>query len=68
MKSSALQAIFWVLLIFCSTVQTQPQTKSAKKEAPCNISGKVTIKGKGAPGIVVGMRAGDGMFAVDGTL
>lgn len=59
MKSSALQAIFWVLLIFCSTVRTQPQTKPAKKEAPCSISGKVTIKGKGAPGLVVGMRAGD---------
>lgn len=59
MKSSALQAILWVLLTFCSTVQTQPQTKPAKKEAPCSISGKVTIKGKGAPGIVVGMRAGD---------
>jgi hypothetical protein len=59
MKSSALQAIFWVFVIFCSTVQTQPQTKPAKKEAPSSISGKVTIKGKGAPGIVVGMRAGD---------
>ncbi len=58
MKSS-LQSIFWVLLIFCSTVQTQSQTAPPKKEAPCSISGKVTIKGKGAPGIVVGMRAAD---------
>ena len=57
MKSSALQAIFWILLIFCNTVQTQPQT--TKKEAPNSISGKVTIKGKGAPGIVVGMRVVD---------
>ncbi len=59
MKSSALQAIFWVLLIFCSTVQTQPQTKPAKKEAPCSISGKVTIKDKGAPGIAVVLWPGD---------
>src|SRR5687767_6029254 len=59
MKSSALQAIFWVLVIFCSTAQAQPQTKSAKKEAPCSVSGKVTIKGKGAPGIVVVLRPAD---------
>jgi hypothetical protein len=59
MKSSALQAIFWVLLIFCNTVQTQPQTRVAKKEVAGSVSGKVTIKGKGAPGIVVGMRSGE---------
>ncbi len=59
MKSSGLQAIFWVILFFCNTVQTQPQTKLAKKEAASSISGRVTIKGKGAPGIVVGMRPGE---------
>ena len=59
MKSSILQAIFWVLLVFCNTVQTQPQTKLAKTEVAGSVSGKVTIKGKGAPGIVVGMRSGE---------
>ncbi len=59
MKSSGLQAIFWVLLVFCDTVQTQPQTKLAKKEVTSSVSGKVTIKGKGAPGIIVGMRPGE---------
>lgn len=59
MKSSAFRAIFWVLLIFCNTVQTQPQTKPAKKDASSSISGKVTIKGKGTPGIIVGLRGPD---------
>lgn len=59
MKSSALQAMCWVLLIFCNTVQTQPQTKPAKKEAASSISGKVTIKDKGAPGIAVILRPAD---------
>ncbi len=59
MKSSAFQAILWVLLIFCNSVPTQPQTKPAKKEASSSISGKVTIKGKSAPGIVVALRGAD---------
>ena len=59
MKSSAFQAILWVLLIFSNSVQTQPQTKPAKKEASSSISGKVTIKGKDAPGIVVTLRGAD---------
>lgn len=59
MKFSAFQAILWVLLIFCNSVQTQPQTKPAKKEVSSSISGKVTIKGKGAPGIIVGLRGAD---------
>ncbi|HEU4478785.1 MAG TPA: carboxypeptidase-like regulatory domain-containing protein [Pyrinomonadaceae bacterium] len=59
MKSSTFQAIFWVLLIFCNTVQLQPQTKPAKKEGSSSVSGKVTIKGKGAPGIIVGLRGAD---------
>ena len=59
MKSSTLQVVCWILLVICNTVQTQPQTKPAKKETSSSISGKVTIKGKGAPGIVVGLRSPD---------
>jgi len=59
MKSSALQTIGWVLLIFCTLVYTQSQTRPARKEPGSSISGKVTIKGKGAPGIIVGLRAAD---------
>lgn len=59
MKSSALQAIVSVLLIFCIHVYAQSQTRPAKKGPGGSISGKVTIKGKGAPGIVVGLRAAD---------
>ena len=56
MKSSALQSIFWILLIFCNAVHTQPQTK-IRKEPTSSVSGRVTINGKGAPGIIVGLRA-----------
>jgi hypothetical protein len=59
MKSSVLQSVFWILFFFCNTVQPQTQTKPAKKEPASSISGKVIIKGKGAPGIVVGLRAAD---------
>lgn len=57
MKSSALQAVFWVVLVFCDTVQTQPQTKTTRKEPASSVSGRVTINGKGALGIIVGLRA-----------
>lgn len=59
MKSSALQTIVWVLLIFSTHLQTQSQTPPAKKVLPSSISGKVTIKGKGAPGIFVVLRSPD---------
>jgi len=57
MKSSTLQVVCWILLVFCNTVRAQTETKAAKKEPASSISGKVTIKGKGAPGIVVGVRS-----------
>src|SRR5712691_2428628 len=39
---------------FCSLASSQ--TKPTKKSSGGTISGKVTIKGKAAPGIVVGLR------------
>lgn len=39
---------------FCPRVSSQ--TKPAKKNAEATVSGKVTIKGKPAPGVVVGVR------------
>lgn len=59
MKSSALLIIGWILLIFSIPVSTQSQTRPSKKEAASSISGKVTIKGKGAPGITVALRTSD---------
>lgn len=59
MKSAALQILGWVLLTFCIPLSTQSQTKPVKKESASSISGKVTINGKGAPGIIVGLRAAD---------
>ena len=59
MKSSALQAIFWFLLIFCNAVHVQPQTKTTRNEPVSSVSGKVRIKDKGAPGIAVILRPSD---------
>ena len=59
MKSPARQAIVWFLLILCTPLYTKSQTSLAKKRPASNIGGKVTIKGKGVSGIVVGLRATD---------
>lgn len=59
MKSSILKAIFGIFLFFCIAVPTKPQTKPARKEPASSISGKDTIESKGAPGIVVRLRAAD---------
>src|SRR5437763_13060730 len=40
--------------LFCQ--QANAQTEAAKKTADATVSGKVTIKGKPAPGVVVGLR------------
>lgn len=53
MKSSALQAIVCVPLILFTPLFTQSQTGPTRKPATSSIRGKVTIKGKGAPGIIV---------------
>lgn len=59
MKSHARHAIVWALLILLIPLYTQSQTKPAKKSSVSSVSGKVTIKGKGAAGITVGLRTGD---------
>jgi protocatechuate 3,4-dioxygenase beta subunit len=59
MKSSTLQILGWVLLTFSISLSTQSQTRPVKQESASSISGKVTINGKGAPGIIVGLRADD---------
>ena len=58
MKSSTRQTIACLVLILCTPLYTHSQTSIVKKGL-ASISGKVTIKGKGAPGIVVGLRAAD---------
>ena len=59
MKSPARQAIVWVLLILCTPLYTQSQTEPAKKGATSSVGGNVTIKSKGAPGIIVILRSAD---------
>jgi len=57
MVSSAQQAVTCILLIFSSTLCAHSQTTTPPtKTSSASISGKVTIKGKAAGGIVVGVR------------
>lgn len=54
MASSTRQAIACILLIFAVVIDARSQS-SAEKRPGATFSGKVTIKGKGAPGITVGV-------------
>ncbi|HET9710229.1 MAG TPA: hypothetical protein VFP64_00045, partial [Pyrinomonadaceae bacterium] len=57
MVSSARQAVTCILLIFFSALYAYSQTTTLPaKTSTASISGKVTIKGKAAAGIVVGVR------------
>jgi protocatechuate 3,4-dioxygenase beta subunit len=57
MVSSARQAVTCFLLIFSGTLYAYSQTTTlTAKTSTASISGKVTIKGKAAAGIVVGVR------------
>ena len=56
MVSSARQAVTCFLLIFSGVVYAHSQTTLPAKTSTASISGKVTIKGKAAAGIVVGVR------------
>jgi hypothetical protein len=56
MVSSARQAVTCILLIFSSTLYAHSQTALPAKTSTASISGKVTIKGKAAAGIVMGLR------------
>ena len=54
MASSTRQAIACMLLIFAVVIDARSQSGPEKRPG-ATFSGKVTIKGKGAPGIVVGL-------------
>src|SRR5436309_10530172 len=63
-RTSILPAFLLVCASVCSSVTRPPfpdngqqQTRVANKEIGSTISGKITIKGKPAAGIVVGMRS-----------
>lgn len=58
MVSSARQAIACIVVIFSAAVFARAQT-AQPKEPPATITGKITIKGKAAPGIYVGLRRED---------
>lgn len=55
MVSSARQAIACILVIFGAAICIQSQTFPAKGPT-ATITGKVTVKGKGLPGVAVGLR------------
>jgi uncharacterized GH25 family protein len=59
MRSPAPLAIIPALLLCCAGFcqRANSQTKPAKKNPDATVSGKVTIKGKPAPGVVVGIRS-----------
>jgi hypothetical protein len=54
MVSSARQAIVCILLIFATAVYVRPQSVT-EKGPTASISGKVTVKGKGVPGVGVSL-------------
>src|SRR5215213_11621198 len=54
MVSSARQAIACILLIFSAYIYVRPQS-AAEKSLTSTITGKVTVKGKGVPGIGVSL-------------
>lgn len=56
MVSSARQAITSFLLIFSSALYAYSQANLETKTSTASVSGKVTIKDKGASGVVVGLR------------
>jgi protocatechuate 3,4-dioxygenase beta subunit len=58
MASSTRQAIACIIVIIGAAVFARAQSVPVK-EATSSISGKVTVKGKGAPGIVVGLRSNE---------
>jgi protocatechuate 3,4-dioxygenase beta subunit len=55
MASSSRQAIACILLIFAVVIDARSQSSPEKRQGGAIFSGKVTIKGKGAPGITVGV-------------
>jgi len=61
MVSSARQAMACILVIFSFAVLARAQTGPVK-EATASVSGKVTIKGKGVPGVVVSVRPNESQY------
>jgi hypothetical protein len=61
MVSSTRQAIAGILIIFSAAVLARAQTVQPK-EPTATITGKITIKGKGAPGIFITLRRQESSF------
>ncbi|HET9527225.1 MAG TPA: carboxypeptidase-like regulatory domain-containing protein [Pyrinomonadaceae bacterium] len=61
MVSSTRQAIAGILVIVSVAVVARAQTAQVK-EVTATISGRITIKGKGVPGVVVGLRANESRY------
>lgn len=61
MSSIARYAIVLAVGLSCAVCSSvvNSQTKTPKKAPPNSVSGRVTVHGKGAPGIVVGIRSSD---------
>ncbi|HEY2963967.1 MAG TPA: carboxypeptidase-like regulatory domain-containing protein [Pyrinomonadaceae bacterium] len=67
MVSSTRQAIAGILFVFAVSVYAHSQTATVK-EPTATVSGKITIKGKGAPGIVVGLRQNTQRYSTESTI
>ncbi|HEY3580060.1 MAG TPA: hypothetical protein VGK82_05930, partial [Pyrinomonadaceae bacterium] len=64
MRSSARSAALALITVFCvvQTLSAQTPTKQPAAKTPRgSVSGRITIKGKPAPGVLVGLRRYDGM-------
>jgi len=61
MSSLPRYAIILAFVLSCAGFQTKAssQAKTQKKTPTSSVSGRITIHGKGAPGIVVGIRSSD---------
>ena len=68
MRSSARTAVATFLTVFCFAALSfaqAPAKQPAAKTARASVSGRVTIKDRPAPGVVVGLRRSDGMNPFD---
>ncbi|HXM34576.1 MAG TPA: hypothetical protein VN920_05280 [Pyrinomonadaceae bacterium] len=68
MKSSLTRNTAFLAFVLCCTASSLfAQTTQARKPAAGIVTGKVTIKGKAAPGIAVGVRVGQPMTPLEPT-
>src|SRR5690242_9839449 len=58
-STPCLSAVLLTILSLSGSLCAQSTTAPATKVSPGSISGRVTIKDKGVPGVAIGLRKGD---------